>query len=327
MVMLLRAPALAALGATTGLPNRQPIRPSLGVNRRPLFRGFCPPIETAKEVVCDAAVGESGISIGQPGVLAPADTYKKIVELGEMKGKLSPMKTFIMAIVAGVFISFGALLALSVGFSCPGMVESNPGAQKILLGLFGLPFGLFLVINCGVELFTGNTAFLTASVLEGKSSVAQLGKSWFFSYFGNLAGCLLTVWTINACGLSATADPAMAVATAKTSLTFMQAFLRGILANWLVCIGAWMAYASSSMPGKVLGIFLPISSFVAMGFEHSVANMFFIPFGINFGAAGLTFASFCTTNLIPVTLGNIVGGAFCLATLSSLFYGKLGENI
>lgn len=107
-----------------------------------------------------------------------------------------------------------------------------------------------------------------------------------------------------------------------------QAFLRGIFANWLVCLAVWLASATSSMSGKLLSIITVISAFVAMGFEHSVANMFFIPFGLWFANSGLTFGvfwQFVSTNLIPVTLGNIVGGAFCVAALSSFFYGKLGE--
>lgn len=327
---MMKTPVLASLGVTSNLPRRMPTLPARGLHKRPVFTGLAPPTRTPKDassgVVCDAAaLGQTPV-LPQPGVLPPPAVYQKLVEAGEKKGNLPAGKIFIMGIVAGVFIAFGALLALSVGGSCPGLVGSNPGVQKLLLGIIGLPFGLFLVLNCGVELFTGNTALLTASVLEGKSTMGQLVKSWVFSYFGNLVGCLLAISVFSAAGVTSTANPAVAIATAKTSLPFMQAFLRGILANWLVCLAIWMATASSTMSGKVLGIFIPISSFVAMGFEHSVANMFFIPFGIKLGA-GLTFATFCTTNLIPVTLGNIVGGAVCLAMLNSLFFGKLGESL
>lgn len=109
-----------------------------------------------------------------------------------------------------------------VAFACQGMASANPGLQKILLGLFGLPFGLILVVNTGVELFTGNTAALAAAVLEGKANMNQLSKNWICSFFGNLTGCLFMVWAMSACGLTGTSNPAIAVATAKTSLTFTQ---------------------------------------------------------------------------------------------------------
>ncbi|GMH37466.1 hypothetical protein BSKO_05339 [Bryopsis sp. KO-2023] len=329
--LLVQSPAVAAAACSrssaraTQSPQRGLVLPSLRkvVDSRVIHH--TPSLSEA--VRCNATVLPTPpvVSAPAPAMLTPAETYEKIVQGGIKKANTSASKTFIMAIVGGMFISFGALLALSVGFSCPGMLESNVGAQKILLGMFGLPFGLFLVMNTGVELFTGNTALLTAAVLEGKATTAQLTKNWICSYFGNFVGALLCVWCINTAGLTATANPAIGVATAKTSLTFMQAFIRGILANWLVCVAVWMATAASSMSGKVLGIFIPISSFVAMGFEHSIANMFFIPFGITCGA-GMTMAGFCASNLIPVTLGNIVGGAFCLATMNSLFFGKLGGN-
>lgn len=284
------------------------------------------PSSAGLKVTCAAAVAPA---LPPPATLTPSLTYKQIVESGASKATLSPMKTFLMAVVAGVFIALGGLLALSVGANCPGLVSSNPGLQKIIFGMFGLPLGLLLVLMTGMELFTGNTASLTAAVLEGRATVEQLAKNWICSYFGNLLGALIFVGALGICGATAASNPAVTVASAKTSLTFIQAFTRGIFANWLVCLAVWMATASSTLSGKVVGIFIPISSFVVMGFEHSVANMFLIPFGFGFMQSGLTlstFFEFVGTNLLPVTLGNIVGGAICLAGVSSLFYGKLGGN-
>lgn len=250
--------------------------------------------------------------------------YQRLVELGAGKSKLGVWQTFLFGLLAGVYVGMGALLALTVGGACPGILQTNPGLQKLVLGTFGLPFGLMMVINCGAELFTGNTAMVTAAVYEGKATWAQLMKNWTWSYLGNLLGSLGFVWILVQAGTMGTAA-ATGVAVAKTSLTFGQAFLRGILANWLVCLAIWMASAASTLPGKIIGVWLPISAFVAMGFEHSVANMFFIPWGIASGA-NITLAQFITQNLIPVTLGNIVGGAFCVATVYSALFGKLGNN-
>ncbi|CAD7705450.1 unnamed protein product [Ostreobium quekettii] len=272
-------------------------------------------------VVCSVAANPLGPT---PDVVPPAQAYQKIVDLGTGKAKLDVWKTFLFGLLAGAYVGMGALLALTVGGACPGILQANPGLQKIVLGTFGLPFGLMMVLNCGAELFTGNTAMVTAAVYEGKATWGQLAKNWVFSYLGNLLGSIGLVYLLVQAGTVGN-PTALSVAAAKTSLTFGQAFLRGILANWLVCLAIWMATASSSLPGKIIGVWLPISAFVAMGFEHSVANMFFIPFGMASGSS-ITTAQFLTANLIPVTLGNIVGGAFCVATIYSALYGRLGNG-
>lgn len=287
------------------------------------------PSVASRQVVCMVAMDApnspaSSTTQGLTGVAPPAAAYQTLVELGAGKSKLNVWKTFVFGLLAGVYVALGALLALTVGGACPGILTTNPGLQKLVLGTFGLPFGLMMVINCGAELFTGNTAMLTAAVYEGKATWSQLTKNWIWSYLGNLIGSLGMLWILVQAGTIGT-TAATGVAVAKTSLTFGQAFLRGILANWLVCLAIWMASAAATLPGKIVGVWLPISAFVAMGFEHSVANMFFIPFGIALGA-DITFAQFVTQNLIPVTLGNIVGGAFCVATVYSALFGKLGSN-
>ncbi|KAK9907455.1 hypothetical protein WJX75_004026 [Coccomyxa subellipsoidea] len=169
---------------------------------------------------------------------------------------------------------------------------------------------------CGAELFTGNTALVTASVFEGKASLGQLAKNWFFSYLGNFAGSLLMVYLVVSTGLLATAAGPLNVA----------AFSRGILCNWLVSAAVYMANAASSAPGKAVAVWFPISAFVALGLEHSVANMFMVPLGIALGAK-VSFATFLTANLLPVTLGNIVGGVVCIAMVYAICYGKMGQSL
>lgn len=245
--------------------------------------------------------------------------------MGSAKANLPFSKILAMGILAGAYIAFGAFLAISVGGACPGLAASNPGLQKIIAGAFGLPFGLLMVLVCGGELFTGNTALVTAAIYEKKANLGQLAKSWIVSYAGNLVGSLLLVSLVASSGLLASAVAPLNMAVAKTSLTFTQAFVRGVLCNWLVCIAIWQASAASTLPGKVLGVWFPISAFVALGLEHSVANMFIIPLGIALGAK-VTVAQFLTTNLLPVTLGNIVGGAVCVATAYAFIFGSLGKS-
>lgn len=225
--------------------------------------------------------------------------------------------------MAGTYIALGGLLCLSVGGACPELVQTNPGLGKIVTGIFGLPFGLFLVLLTGVELFTGNTAFLTAAFLEERATMGELITNWVVSYIGNFLGVMTLIYILSQCGIVGTPS-AQQIAMTKTSFSFSQAFVRGILANWCVCLAVWSATAASSLPGKVLGVFIPISSFVSMGFEHSIANMFLIPFGI-FAGASVSFNEFLIRNLVPVTLGNIIGGSLLVGAFGSMMFGKLGK--
>jgi len=214
---------------------------------------------------------------------------------------------------------------LSVGGACPGLAASNPGLQKIVAGAFGLPFGLMMTLVTGAELFTGNTALVTAALLEGKASLGELIKSWTVSYTGNFVGSLALAALVATAGTMVGGGAAVGAAVAKTSLSFKTALVRGILCNWLVCMAVWMASMAKDLPGKIVAIWFPISAFVALGLEHSVANMFIIPLGIMSGAA-VTWKDFLLKNLLPVTLGNIIGGAVLVAAAFSYAYGALGKS-
>ncbi|GBF90570.1 nitrite transporter [Raphidocelis subcapitata] len=258
-----------------------------------------------------------------PGVLPPAAVYAKVVDGGAGKAALPWQKVLVLGIMAGVYIGFGALLSQVVGGNCPGLAAANPGMQKMLVGAIGLPVGLMLVLICGGELFTGNTAFVTAAALEGRASPRQLAKSWACSYIGNAIGTALFISAICASGLMATATAPPAAAVAKTSLAFGTAFVRGVLCNMFVCLGIWQATAATSLTGKFVGSWLPVSAFAAIGFEHSVANMFLVPMGIALGAP-VALSTFLTANLLPVTLGNIVGGVL-VALAYAYSFGSLGK--
>jgi formate/nitrite transporter len=241
----------------------------------------------------------------------PAVLYQGAVAAGAAKAAAPFGKIFKLGIVAGCHIAFGAYLAITVGGACPGIAQTNPGLQKIILGAFGLPFGLIMTLVSGAELFTGNTALVTGAVMEGKTTKSNLIKNWTASYLGNFVGSLILAYLAFKSGTLGAGPGAVNIATAKCSLPWDVAFVRGILCNWLVCMAVYMASGCSTMIGKMTAVWFPISAFVALGLDHSVANMFIIPLGMMRGAE-ISIAAMFTKNLIPVTLGNIVGGALCV---------------
>jgi len=243
-------------------------------------------------------------------------------------------KLLVLGILAGAYIGFGGELSNLIGHDAAQFV--GVGLAAFIKGAV-FSVGLMLVVIAGAELFTGNT-MITMSVLDGKSKFKGLLYNWSIVYVANLIGSLLVAYLMFGSGLLAGPNvavgaAALKTAAAKASLAFWPAFFRGILCNWLVCLAVWMALTSRNTIGKVWAIFFPIMAFVASGFEHSIANMYFIPVGILLKgvnevvaaatAAGLTpeklanvsIYGFAVKNLIPVTLGNIIGGGFFVATL------------
>ena len=159
--------------------------------------------------------------IAEPQVAPPPVVYDRIVDLGSKKAKLPVLKTFFASVIGGAFIGYGAFLCLCVGGSCPGLAQANPGLGKLLFGLIGLPFGLLSIILTGTELFTGNTAVVTAAVLEEKATATELMKNWSISFIGNFIGVLLMIYLIGQSGISGS-PLATTLAASKTSLTFVQ---------------------------------------------------------------------------------------------------------
>ena len=250
------------------------------------------------------------------------------------KTKNDPYKLLVLGILAGAYIAFGGEISNMIGHDAAAFV--GVGLAAFIKGAV-FSVGLMLVVIAGAELFTGNT-MITMSVLDGKSKLSGLAYNWSIVYVANLLGSLLVAYLMFGSGLLAGPNvavgaAALKTAAAKASLDFGPAFFRGILCNWLVCLAVWMALTARNTIGKVWAIFFPIMAFVASGFEHSIANMYFIPVGILLKgvnevvaaatAAGLapeklanvSLYGFFVKNLIPVTLGNIVGGGFFVATL------------
>ncbi len=267
-----------------------------------------------------------------------ADTLTRTVCV--KKTQESALRLSILGLFAGVYIGFGAELAIMVTHDMGSFLGA--GMAKLIAGAV-FSVGLMLVVIAGAELFTGNN-LIFLSVLDRQVSVGKLLRNWGIVYFANLAGALLLVLLMYETGLWKTngalvGAKALSIANAKVNLTFLQAFSRGILCNWLVCLAVWMAVSARAVVGKIFAIFFPIMAFVASGFEHSVANMFFIPMGLMLkgqeavvAAAGLAGKLSHLTiggmimNLIPVTLGNIIGGAFFVATLYWIVYVRKEQS-
>jgi formate/nitrite transporter len=245
--------------------------------------------------------------------LSPAETTQLITENGRRVLTQPLSRTVILSLLAGFYIAFGAELATVV--TQDAAVHLGNGVSRLLGGsVFSL--GLMLVVICGAELFTGNSLLVKAG-LQREISWGKIAENWFVVILGNLVGSLFFAWLMFHSELwrsGNVADHAVAIAAAKTKLTFGVALVRGILCNWLVCLAVFMATAARDVAGKMLACYAPIMAFVASGFEHSVANMYFIPTGLllkdelGLTADGLTWGNFFITNLVPVTLGNIIGG-------------------
>ena len=249
-----------------------------------------------------------------------AETVASTIGVGKTT---SPwFSVLVLGLLAGAYIGFGGLLSASVTFDLAP--RAGLGIQK-LVGGAAFSLGLMLVVIAGAELFTGNN-LMVSSVMSREITLKIMFQRWTLVFAANFAGSLLLVLLFYFSGLWRAGDGALgasAVATgyAKVSLGFGEALVRGIGCNWLVCLAVWMALAARQTVGKIFAIFFPIMGFVAIGFEHCVANMYFIPAAILLktwaGIAGpsgmdpnaLGWIAFLWKNLLPVTIGNIIGGA------------------
>lgn len=272
------------------------------------------------------------IEIRVDGFLPP-EMAEKLVNIGAKKAVLDAWSMFALAILAGAFIAIGAeFCTLVVTNSGLGF-----GMTKLMGGLV-FCVGLILVVVAGAELFTGNNLIVMAW-LSGKATWLQVLRNWALVYAGNFVGSLGTAiimyytgqWALAGYKVGATA---LNIANAKVNLTFTEGLARGIMCNALVCIAVWLCMSGRTTTDKILAILFPITAFVASGFEHSVANMYFIPMGLflngnaeAMAAAGKVASDLVNLNtlgflknLIPVTIGNIVGGGFMVAVVYWLIY-------
>lgn len=261
---------------------------------------------------------------------APAEIAAKVQTMGVGKVQLPALTTFMLGTVAGGFIGLGALFYTIVA-SDPHL----PFAAGRVLGGVVFSMGLVLVVVAGAELFTGNNLMAMAWA-DGSVTTLQLLRHWALVYVANAVGAIglaVLVYLSNHGALNEGAVGAayVAIAAAKTALPFWEAFFKGVLCNLLVCLAVWLALAGRSVTDKILAVVFPISAFVAAGFEHSIANLYFIPVGLflkdaaaipaTVDASALTWAGF-GAHLIPVTLGNIVGGSLLVALVYYVIYRR-----
>jgi formate/nitrite transporter len=257
--------------------------------------------------------------------LLPPDMARSAEEIGFSKAHMGIPKTSALAILAGAFIAFGAVFSTLVS---AGSTLSF-GMTKLVSGL-SFSLGLILVVVGGAELFTGNNLLIMAWASR-KISTRLVMRNWIIVYLGNMLGAfsiVLMIWLSGhyLFGKGLVAENMLAIAVAKCQLGFLQALVLGILCNILVCLAIWLCYSATSVHGKILAILFPITAFVAAGFEHSVANMYFIPMGlfvkewadpslwslIQFlpdQLESLSWGNYFIRNLLPVTIGNMIGGA------------------
>lgn len=252
------------------------------------------------------------LRLGMPDSLAPLEIEAKVEEVGVGKVGMAVSKVLVLAVLAGVFIAFGGM------YFCIFLGDATmPFAVQRAVGGLCFCLGLVLVLCCGAELFTGNSLIICAKA-SGKVGWAAMLKNWALVWLGNLAGALLAValiylaqvWSMNG---GAVGEAMVSVAAGKVSPAWMTLFFKGIMCNIFVCLAVWIGFSARTVVDKVIGIILPISAFVAAGFEHCVANMFFLPMGcllnsMGMGAPGAVPFESILYNLSAATLGNIVGG-------------------
>lgn len=271
--------------------------------------------------------------------LSPDKILPRAFEVYTKKARIKTNKLLILSFFAGVFI---ALAAQGSSFAAANLLTNKDtlGLGKLVQGLTFTP-GLIFVILAGAELFTGNCLMITA-FLDKKVRLKEMLKSWILVYLGNFIGCIFVAFLLSISGQWLLGDGLVGIRTiliakSKIDLSFGQAFVLGILANFLVCLGVWMSLGAKSYGSKAIAAFFPVAVFVLSGFEHSIANMYYIPAGIlaknipdlaaktgldAAALASINIPNMLVKNLIPVTLGNIIGGAILVGLLYFLAYRK-----
>jgi formate/nitrite transporter len=281
-----------------------------------------------------ASTSETSFTPTGLDALPPADVARKAASVGTAKATMSSLDVFVLAVLAGAFIALGAAFATTVG---TGGAELPYGVVRLLVGL-AFTLGLILVVVAGAELFTGNNLIVMAWASRRVSSGLLL-RNWTLVYAGNFVGAFGTAVLVflseqYTFGGGQVGVTALSIADTKTSLGFGQAIVLGLLCNALVCLAVWLTYGAHTTTDKILAVIPPIAAFVALGFEHSVANMYFISVGLLIktddswlqttpgvpDVSGLTWESFLIDNLLPVTIGNIVGGAVMVGAVYWFVY-------
>lgn len=271
--------------------------------------------------------------------ISPSQIAEKAVEIGIQKTRVRIVPLLILSFLAGIYIAFGGVFSAVVA---TGMSGTWPfGIMKMLQGV-AFSLGLILVVVGGAELFTGNMLMVIAWAHQKITSISVL-RNWVFVYLGNFCGSvfLAGLFTLGKTYLLSNGELGkvlFTIANTKLNYGFLQAIVLGILCNILVCLAVWLSYSAKNTSDKILSIIFPISAFIAAGFEHSVANMFLIPVTIIIRAydplyaanlsidlSKLTWMNFFFHNLLPVTIGNIIGGAVFVGLLYFFSFRNSGK--
>ncbi len=260
-------------------------------------------------------------------ILTPQEIVKYAGKSAMVKGGYTTSKVLVLSFLAGAYIAMGSLLAIIAGYGFPGIAAENPAIIKLFMGA-AFPVGLMLVVIAGGELFTGNTAYFITNTMCGRQPWSQMFRSWSLVWLGNFVGAVFFAYFFvhltHSLSSEVWVEGVKSVAYSKVSNPFYVTFLKGIGANWLVCLAMWLGMSSKSTAGKIFGIWWPVMTFVAIGYEHSIANMFFIPIAM-FEGADISIYQLLIVNLLPATLGNIVGGGFFVGMLYWYTYGDRKE--
>ena len=254
---------------------------------------------------------------------APKVQYHAMAAGGAAKTKEPVPANLLSGALSGAYVSFAAVLSITVASA---LGDVSPGVSKLVFGgLF--PIALLHILAGGNQLFTGNTAACAMAYYEGLIDMDALIRNWVVTYAGNLAGSIAFLEAFKMTGLltGSTAKMAAGITAGKIKATFMQQVVKGIFANWLVCLGVFMATGESDLVGKMVGAWFPVSAFVMIGFEHSIANLFLLPLGLAAGADA-SVKDTIVKNIIPVTIGNIIAGAVVFGGSYSYLYGALGGH-
>ena len=229
---------------------------------------------------------------------------------GVIKHKTPFLKFAILAFLGGTFIAFGGLLSVMVAGGMPGVAATNPGLVKFVAGAL-FPVGLIMVSVAGADLFTSDCTGMVLPYLQKQINMKAVLKILVLSYIFNFIGTQFIAYFMSYQTGLLDYDPWQSYlhhySEAKVNQDFYKVLLKGIGANWLVCLGTWMGYAGKDVTSKAVGIWIPVMLFVTLGYEHSIANMFFIPAAI-YSGADILWCDFIVQNLIPATIGNIIGG-------------------
>lgn len=257
-------------------------------------------------------------------VKAAPDAYITFAEKGASNAHLPKRKIFHQSVLGGCYVGFGGMISLAIAGNLGGLTSMNPGIAKMTFAAL-FPVNLLLIVSTQGQLFTGNSATVAAARYEGFVSTKDVINSWAISLLGNIVGCGLFAAVSMAANIVNPGASAMAISTAvgKCTAGFVPVFLRSILCNWMVSMAVFLSGAANDLTGKMVGCWFPISTFVGIGLEHSVANMFILPLALMCGAP-LTLSDIIFKNLIPVIIGNGIAGAIIVAASYSYQFGRLG---